>query len=199
MSRRAPLALAGAGWAGGVLLLGAVALLADRQDRRIRFYTADTTDVLEGPIYAGVVSNIGVLAWWTGAVAALLGGAVLRQRRSPAALPLLLGGILTGWLALDDFFVVHEELLPDLVGVPEKAVYGAYALALLAYVIVFRRFFRGPRAAILVASGVLFAASIGFDLVAPGLHLLEDGAKLLGAIGWAALLAGSAADELTSL
>lgn len=185
-----------AGTAGAVLVLGLAAVAAEHTGRELSFFTRDPLAELHEPIYTGAVSTLGALVWWTGGVAALLAAAVVR--RGEAAHALAAGGLLTLLLAFDDLFVMHEELIPDLVGIPERVVYAAYAAAGLAFVWWHRRFLvPAPRALLLGLAVALFGLSIAFDVVAPGRHALEDGAKLLGIVAWTTLFVVAALEELS--
>lgn len=198
MTRRWAYAAAlGAGGAGSALLLAVALAAAEATDRSVSFFTRDPLAVLEAPIYTGAVSTVGVMIWWSGGIASLLAAAVLWPERRAAAQALLAGGLLTVGLAFDDLFLVHEEVLPDIFGIPEKVVYLAYAAAGAAFVAVYRRFLAIPPRGYLLALAVgLFGLSVGFDLVAPGRHALEDGMKLLGIVTWTVLFAGASIEEL---
>jgi len=128
--------------------------------------------------YTGLVSVVGVMAWaGTSAACFAVGCARVRERGA-----LFLLGALTAVLALDDAFLLHEDVLPEL-GLPEPAPMLGYALAAVAVLALLRR--SAPRDVQLpvVVAGALLAASIGLDRAVPGLALvvLEDALKLLGA------------------
>lgn len=71
-------------------------------------------------VYYGLVSNLGLLLWSGTAAVCLLAGLVFLSvdRRDPFTLFALSAGLLTGWIAIDDMFLVHEKVLPAL-GVPQ--------------------------------------------------------------------------------
>ena len=75
--------------------------------------------------YRGALSNIGILLWWTStsicAFAAFLlrtATADLSRKRLGTAFLVYLS-VFTGLLALDDLFMLHEEVLPVRLGVSE--------------------------------------------------------------------------------
>ena len=72
-------------------------------------------------VYYGAVSNLGVLLWTAGAAIALFGAGLALALGRPAgeAGLLLAAGMLTGFLAIDDLFLVHENVLPAF-GVPGR-------------------------------------------------------------------------------
>lgn len=143
----------------------------------------------------GVVSNVSVLLWAAAATICLFTAAVLRsaEREPEYRLFLFSAGILTTWLLLDDFFLFHEWLLPNYLGVPQAVVLAAYVglfcLFLLRFVGLILRTGYLPLALALS----FFAMSLAIDQLPREwfsalnfLYLVEDGAKLLGIVGWLA-------------
>lgn len=142
-------------------------------------------------VYFGAVSNLGILIWISGAAACLFGAAVLFARRqfSHGGLFLLSGGLFTGFLALDDMFLIHENVLPAF-GVSQPVTYGAYGLLGLAYLAIGWRQIFANRFVLFGLAGGLLACSVMIDWL---IHdesatriLLEDGAKLIGICAWTA-------------
>lgn len=196
--RLSPATLAAGACVGGVLLLALTALAAQITDRPLGFFTRDPTAVLEGPLYAGALSAIGVLLWWTGV--AVAGFAALLRPGDDRRGFLAAAAALTAVLAFDDLFQVHDVLLPDYAGIPQPAVTGAYGLAAVALVVRWRATMRRTAWKVALAGAALFAVSVAVDFVgdqsATSNHLLEDGAKLLGIITWTTYLASVAAAAL---
>ena len=97
-------------------------------------------------------------------------------------------GLLTGLLAVDDLFLVHENVLPAF-GVPQPVTYGAYAALGLAYLLVSWREILRHNVVLLGAAIVLLGTSALIDWFVHSDHpsriLLEDGAKLAGICAWA--------------
>lgn len=137
-----------------------------------------------GDYLTGSLANLGVLLWWTGAVAAALAG--YTRRGDPRALPLLAAGILTGWLALDDLYLLHETFFPRR-GVPEHYVVMAYPPLAAAYAWVFRDFLRQSEWILIATATALLAGSILIDSTS-NVAWQEDSAKFLGIVGWTAFL-----------
>jgi hypothetical protein len=169
---------------GAVLL--ATVVLGLHPERALR----DPAAYMDFPFYIGVFSNLGVLGWWSAAATALLAAALLRA--DPAARSVLFwGGILSAALAIDDLFLLHEEALPRFAGLPEDALVALHALATLAYLWRFRAVHASIAPGLLGAALVLFALSVGVDLIdlfegPDGTSvLLEDGAKFAGICAWA--------------
>lgn len=160
---------------------------------RVGFFTQDPIAALNGPIYAGFVSSVGVLLWWTGAVACLL--AAIRLRRTRAFVPLLAAGTFTAWLALDDLFQIHEEGITAATGLSEKVVYVAYGLLFLLFLRLFRPLLDRGRLIVLGVAAFFFAISIAADLPHREYHAVEDSAKLLGIATWTVLLVLTSYEE----
>lgn len=177
-------------------LVAATWAAARAVDRPFRFFSADVYDLYDAPLYTNALGNVTVLVWWTAATTGVLGGALALLHRHRAGSALLAAGVVSAWLGLDDFFSIHEQVLPDIVGIPEKAVYAGYLALALAFAWRWRSFFAGPRLLLALAAAGLLGLSVAADVLAEGHHVIEDGAKLTGAALWAALLAAAVLDEL---
>jgi hypothetical protein len=151
-------------------------------------------------VHVGFFSNVGILAWWTAAAACLTAAAVLRSWGNPAWQALAAGGLLTAVLCVDDFMLLHEEVLPTHLGVPEAVTFAAYGSAALLYLWRFRQFHRAMETSLLFVALVLFGISVVVDLADIDDNwwgvLLEDGAKFTGIIVWATYHARSACGAL---
>ena len=77
----------------------------------------------------GFVSTSGIILWAATAATSLFAAIILFVTRQPGRLILfpLLAGLLTGWLTLDDAFLLHETVLPAF-GVPQNAVLAFYVM-----------------------------------------------------------------------
>jgi hypothetical protein len=140
-------------------------------------------------VYYGAVSSLGVLLWAAGAAICLFAAClVLALRRGFYALAFLVsGGLLTGFLAIDDLFLVHENVLPAF-GVPEPVTYGAYLAAGLGYLAVsWRQIMAHDYALFFAAAGLLVLSAMidwQFHSEHPLRIVLEDGAKFAGIFAW---------------
>jgi len=142
---------------------------------------------------AGVLSNLGMLLWCAATTVCFFGAWILRARGSHKdARFLAWSGVLTGYLLLDDLFLLHELLLPDYVGLPEKAVYLAIFIGTGAYAFAFWRDIRQtPYLLLLLAVGFL-SVSVSADVILGRFiaepeywgPLLEDGPKWIGIAYW---------------
>jgi hypothetical protein len=159
----------------------------------------DPVAIFGGQFYHGLVSNIGILLWCAAAAICLFRGAEnwragFRRRGGF----LLSAGLLTSMLLLDDFFLVHEQMLPRLTGMPEKLILIFYPIAVVLYTAAWWREIVRADAALLLLSLTFFAISnlidVAFDYhfyempAGPEVSvsvILEEGAKFIGIAAWA--------------
>lgn len=149
----------------------------------------DPNNLSGAPFYAGALSNLGVLLWWTAATTALYGAALLwRGGGDPKTVGLLLStGLLSAMLALDDLYMIHEVVAPRYAGIPNPVVVGFYVACTGVWALVHRQDILGHLPVVLGLAGIFFAVSIGVDEFATGLpmwFIWEDGSKFAGIIGW---------------
>jgi hypothetical protein len=170
---------------GGTL---AILLLAALQTRiPTAFLVRDPAQLAKYPVYVGLLSNVGVLLWCACAAIYLYSATLAGQRE--VARFFLGAGLVTAMLGLDDFFILHEEVLPATLGVAEEAVLAAYGLAMLAFLGRFARLILRTEFLLLGLTFGFMGGSIVLDggVFNQGLnYLLDDGLKLLGIVGWLA-------------
>jgi hypothetical protein len=163
-------------WIGGVILfLVAIGVLVFVLDTGTRMNVKDlfvdpSAKAGFGP-HVGLFSHLGVLTLWTGATA-LLGASVLGSRDERPAFQLSLG-VLLAVLALDDLFMLHEELggvfarnlLPSMDRrMLEGVVFAAYGVAWVVWLVRYRRSIRTGPAMMLVAALAMLGGSVGLDV-----------------------------------
>ncbi len=152
----------------------------------------DPTQAAGVPFYVGIVSNLGILLWDTAVVVCLFAAALVR--RDPARRDdmwfLASLGTLTAVLMLDDLFMVHDEVFPKYLGVPEEPIEALYLLMTLAFMLRFRRLLLRPQVLLFLSALALFGVSILIEYAPEGwslrIHVIEDGSKLLGIANWLA-------------
>src|SRR6185295_18176055 len=94
-------------------------------------------------------------------------------------------------LTLDDLFMLHEYIYPDFLHVPQKVVYGIYAVGFLWYFIRFRLLIWKTGPLLLILSFVFFGLSTACDLFLeaykdPWIWYWEDVPKFFGIVSWTA-------------
>jgi hypothetical protein len=148
---------------------------------------------------AGLFSHLGVLAMAIGGAIAVFAALLLpgggRQR-----LVLVLAGALSLWLAVDDLFLLHEKLLPRLIGLPEKVTLGLYVLLALGLMrLIGAQVFSRGYLGFWVAVGflvVMLATDIAFEVATSASFLVEEVAKLCGFVLWSAFWIAHARAQL---
>jgi len=157
-------------------------------------------------IYYGAISNLGVLLWASAAailffaalVVALMGG----QKHRHHIVQFTLGGFLTMLLCIDDFYLVHDIVLPKY-GYSETVAYVVYASFAAFYVFYARNEILAARWPMFLLSVGCLALSVKIDVffnIDNDFRLLiEDGAKLIGITTWLSFHAEAAACTLRRL
>lgn len=140
-------------------------------------------------IYYGFVSNLGIFLWIGTAAIALFSAIILwaRTKPNPHFLFLLLAGLLSGLLALDDAFLLHEVAFPEL-GVPQNIVLFIYLILAIAYGLASWRTLLSSEIWLLAIASIFLAVSLMVDQVFHSIDdmivIIEDSAKFLGLSAW---------------
>lgn len=142
----------------------------------------DPNAIAGQPKYFGLVSNLGVILWFTGGIAALqaywsgAGFGAPHLRRT-----LLAGGLFSGLMGIDDLLMLHEAIATA--GVPEPLVLVPHML-LLATLCYHAWYIRRDIQWVLLAAAV---ASLGCSFLVDavsehfaGMVFVEEGFKILG-------------------
>jgi hypothetical protein len=184
-----------------MLALGSVWLLHWGMKVPIEVLTRDPVATLQASFYTGLLSNVGVLLWAAGAAICIFSASLIRRRPdgSDAKLFLLITGLLTLGLTLDDLFLLHENLAPKYLGIPEKLVYAGYVVLGLLYALRFYPHIRRTRYLFLGLAILGIGASVFLDALSTtlgDLPMWEDGAKFAGIVSWLVYLIHVATDAL---
>lgn len=157
--------------------------------------TKDANAVAGAPLYAGAISNIGILFWCATASICFFCFAMVRNRghTTSAGQFLLAAGILTTLIMFDDLFEVHERILRDVLSIPEYITFSFYGALLAVIIARYRGVIVKSDFVLLVLAIMFFALSMTADLAQHhipwlytriGSFLFEDGCKLLGILSW---------------
>lgn len=200
-----------------VLLLIAIALQTSIPVERLFRDTIAVAEEYPGccHVYDGMMSNLGILIWWSTASVTAFTFLLLTQssRDTKAVYSFAAATVFTAWLALDDLFMLHESVFP-LLGVSQYMTYLVYGGLVFGYLYFARSTIlaRFPLAA-LTAVGFL-AASAGVDVLADGSFgpltqylksnprielLLDDGSKFMGIGVWLILHLFASRDAIIQL
>lgn len=183
------------------LFLAGLAAWAVRAENDLSFYWRDPAAIVNTGPWIGLFSNVGIFIWWiAGAICVFTALVLWRQPgQGRIAAFLLSWGVLTGVLALDDFFMFHEWVVSTYLPVAEDVLLALYPPIMLALVVIFRREILATRfPALMLAFGCLGASAlidvIGTErFVQAGIplrvvwhlaYVVEDGLKLVGLIAW---------------
>jgi hypothetical protein len=170
-----PMRLVAGALAGGVLVLAFARLLAGAVGEPVSNLTRDAVAVADLPWYTGSVSLITGMVW------------AVARAMPPVRRQMLALGVFAMWLAADDSMLIHDQIGPGH-GVPEE-LFGPIYLVLA--LVVLRELLRSRSrvTTIVFALGTaLLGMSEAFDVVFHNSSfILEDGAKLLGALVWATI------------
>ncbi len=157
----------------------------------------------EEPIVVGMISNLGIVLWAAAAAISLFASCSgLVGQRSWRKL-LLVGGLFSTILCLDDFFLLHDRH----VIVHEGAYYLLYAVFAAVILVYFRKLVLQADGLAFLAAALLLGLSVfsdrfqdslpgGYDTV----QLFEEGFKFIGiacwlAFWWQASLRGATLDS----
>lgn len=172
-----------AGVVASILFLLFVATLFLLGDADVSVYLRDPAVVFEYSPFAGIISYVGILATFSAAAICLFASA---QSPQDAALLRAIGlfGLL---IATDDLLMLHEEVFPKIVGLPERLVLISYFLIAAGIAVLHRvAILRGPTAGLILAI-LLLGGSVLVDILveySPAEVVVEDGLKFVGLIVW---------------
>lgn len=164
--------------------------IASAADVPVAQFTRDPAAVMNGPFYAGALSNVGILMWCAAAAICFFGASLLQGKfeRKAESRFLLTSALFTCLLLVDDLFMLHDLVLPEYLQVRERYVILTYGLLMLGYLVGFRRLILRTEWLVLCLAGCFFAGSIVVDKLPEDLlpmhHVFEDGFKFLGIVTW---------------
>ncbi len=171
--------------ASAIVLAGA-AVLAAVVDVPGSTLTREPQITLGGPVYTGVLSNLGALIWMVGVVMAAVGWSISNSRSDRRMFAA--GAVVGAVLLVDDFFLVHDWVEINRDGPLVEVLLLSYFLAAAAMVAVYRRQLGLTGVAGLILALGLLAMSGLFDTFFNQLdQLIEDGFKFAGICTWAAV------------
>jgi hypothetical protein len=153
--------------------------------------TRDVASIAGLAWYSGFFSNLGIMAWGGGIGIGGLGVILLWRDPATRSLAVTLAGYvaLSLLLGFDDMAQLHEEIVPDHLGLSERWVFAAEACALGAWLLTSRTNLLRHAPVVLATSLAGFGVSLAADLVEKTwpMPALEEGAKLIGILSWVAV------------
>lgn len=165
-------------------------MLGNAREINLGELTRDVAAVAGVPPFVGALSTLGLIFWSASLGICCLGFLLLRARKGfgREAEFLLVAGVFTLLLLIDDAFMVHDHYLDRESGSIEWIVYAVYAAFLASYGLRYGRvLLDGPLILFLGAVGAL-GISAGYDAIMPfdanrGVFI-EDAFKFAGIVFW---------------
>ena len=137
-------------------------------------------------VYTGLLSNIGAFFWNSAAVICFLGACYAKKFKTKETFQFLrFAGCFSLFLMIDDFFMIHDRVLPRHLNWPEEIMYIGYIFGVIYYLYLYlkmKNLFYAPL--LLSAFGFLGLGFIG-DILGLG-YVEEDGSKFIGISLWLA-------------
>jgi len=146
-----------------LLLIASTVVVNLKTDLPIRYFFIDPVAEFNAPMYIGLLSNFGVLLWCSAASVCLFSGVMLfhQEKQREVSLFLIGSGLITSLLMFDDLYLLHEEVFPDHLFVPQPLVFVAYAVLIIAYFVRFRKMIWNTDFA--SVSCIVFLCQLGFS------------------------------------
>lgn len=189
-----------------VSLLGAglTVFIAYLTDNPIWKLAKDPAETLSFPSYIGLLSNWSALLWMASAAICLFSASILRKSKAPVQKLKFIGasGALSFYLALDDLFMLHDRILPQVSHLSENTFYWFYLIALGAYLIYFARQILSYDYLLLFAAFLLLGASRKLFIVIPYFDQFMttvDMLKYFGIVFWLVFFSRTCFQELVRL
>ena len=177
-----------------LLFLCAVVVTSLQIGIPVFMFMRDPASIAQIHPFIGVASNFGVILWTASATICLFSWAILRHRlgKQGFSIFILVSGLITTLLLLDDFFLLHDFIFPSYFGVKEFIFFIAHGGLILCWIVTFRKYILKTEYLILLIALGFFGLSLFIDIFQHHIQLVigdwrilfEDGFKLLGIVGW---------------
>lgn len=146
--------------------------------------TRDPNAIHESPKYIGLLSQIGMIFWFSTAGVLLFSTIAIEKIGKIRSYSSFLANafLLTLFLGIDDMFMLHDELAHR--GIREEYFYIFYAIWLTSTIVYFNKIIIQTLYPLILAYGFLFGLSILIDKLIAEAYLSEDLLKFAGIINW---------------
>lgn len=161
----------------------------------IIYFLRDPIATLKAPFYIGFLSNIGIILWaLTVGVCFFTCFVVENGKEAEGVKFIFFSGIFSLILLLDDFFLIHEVVLPRHFHISQEFLLIGYLLYLILLIAKFNGFIMKTEYIYFILSLFLFFNSLVFDFLREFIELegrlnsfgmvVEDGLKIFGVLTW---------------
>ncbi|NEQ04339.1 hypothetical protein [Moorena sp. SIO3F7] len=172
------------------LLLIAVFAVGSVYEIPFHYFTADPAYTHKFHPFTGILSNIGIILWCVSLTCCCFSSVVIWKSQKMESRFLLLSGMVTAILLLDDFFMFHDYVLIYFFSKyfsVQPVVYLLYGVIMVIWGLRFLKLFKKTKYYFLVLAVFFFAGSILLDIILPSAGLqyfFEDSFKFLGIVSW---------------
>lgn len=148
------------------------------------YFMKDPAAIMNVPFYIGILSNIGILFWCSTSVICFFSYAYSHKKiKKEISLFILISGLITLILLMDDLLLLHEGVFPYYFNIPEIVTYIIYGIIIFLYFFQFRKIILNSEYLILLFSLINFGMSILLDIMDIG-YTIEDMFKIIGIVCW---------------
>jgi len=175
-------------WLLAILSLMLAIFTSINKDIPLDVFTKDPNAQFDASFYIGFFSNLGIMIWSAAFTICFYGAWRMDGKQNPRAQQfLILSGMITMLMTLDDLFQLHELVFPHYLNISENMVYLTYLNIYLIYFIRFRNQLLNSDFIVLFIAFFLLGLSTIIDILPLPIEkdtFLEDAIKLLGAVTW---------------
>jgi hypothetical protein len=180
----------------------------------IQDFLRDVTAIGDIPFYSGSISQLGLLLWSAATTICLFTYFTLRKidsSRKQSLNLLMFGGLLSGYLMLDDTYLLHEEVFPKYIDfIPEKAIILLLGIAMLSFIYFNRHEILKGEYGLLFLAYLFLGISVFLDAIPSRFYenilyaerieyFLEDGAKFIAIVTWLVFFVRYSYQQLSKL
>lgn len=187
---------------GFLLFLAAGILTQIVPNLSIQDFLRDVTAIGDIPFYSGSISQLGLLLWSAATTVCLFTFFCFKKidpSRKQSLNLLMFGGLLSGYLMLDDTYMLHEEVFEELFEninfFPEKTAMLLLGIAMLSFIYFNRWEILKSEYGLLFLAYALLGISVFFDAFPSRFYekiqyaerieyYIEDGAKFIAIVTW---------------
>jgi len=177
-----------------LVVLGGITTFALTTGKHVWYFTNDPFVLGHLPFYAGILSNLAIILWGSGATICFFSSGILNKglRINRYRQFLFISGLLTSLLLFDDLFQFHRIFYIKYLHLTSGCVYAIYGLLAIGYLILFMKEIAATDYLLLALALVFFAAAVIFDMISllpRGRTAFSDGLKFFGIVSWVAYFA----------